>query len=110
VVERQKFGVVGGQPAERFLICTGMGIEVGVLSYGAILQSFAIGEADNRRDVCMGFETIEEYVRDPACYGATLGRLSNRVSDQPFSVGGKEYALQKQNGRYHIHRGESAFH
>lgn len=110
MVERQLFGMLDGKPVERFLLRSKTGIEVGVLSYGAILQSFSIGEADDRRDVCMGFETLEDYVRDSACYGATLGRLSNRVSDFPFSVGGKEYTLPKQNGRYHIHGGESAFH
>lgn len=110
MVERQLFGMLDGQPVERFLLRSGTGIEVGVLSYGAILQSFAIGEGDGKYDVCMGFETLDEYVQDPACYGATLGRLSNRVSDLPFSVSGREYTLPKRNGRYHIHGGESAFH
>lgn len=56
-------------------------------------------------DVCLGFDSMEDYARDNASLGAVVGRVANRIKDGHFCLDGKEYQLAINNGSNHLHGG-----
>lgn len=60
-------------------------------------------------DVTLGIPDIKYYNIDFAYRGAVIGRVANRIGDARFELNGKEYNLIANNGKNHLHGGESGF-
>lgn len=80
-------------------------LSIGVLRYGAIIQSInAFG-----LEVAAGFDTVEEYIADECCFGSIVGRTSNRALGNQV-LDGKQYSLSlNENGVTHLHGGFEGF-
>lgn len=62
------------------------------------------------RDVVVGFKTLQEFVNSSEPYfGATIGRVGNRIAKGKFSIDGKEYTLFTNNGPNTLHGGKKGF-
>ena len=61
------------------------------------------------KDVVLGYDTIEEYESDTEYLGATVGRYANRIAGGRFSIGAKQYLLNKNDGANHLHGGIKGF-
>ena len=53
----------------------------------------------------LGFDSVPEYVKDSPYFGATCGRVANRIAKGEFSLEGKDYQLATNNGPNHLHGG-----
>jgi aldose 1-epimerase len=80
------------------------GFEVSVTSYGGAITSLK-----TPGDIVLGFETLDEYVRNPRYFGALIGRHANRIARGRFSLNGVEYQLPCNNGANHLHGGFNGF-
>ena len=75
------------------------GFEVSITNYGGAITSLKTPDRDGRlADIVLGFETIDEYVRNPRYFGALIGRHANRIAGGKFSLNGSDYQLPKNNG------------
>lgn len=95
-----------------FNIGSDEGISARLCEYGARLLSLKVPDKNGRQvDVTLGFDTSEEYENDHGTYfGATIGRVANRIGGGVFELDGKEYALAKNdNGVHHLHGGNAGF-
>ena len=82
-----------------------------VLTYGAALQSLIVPDTcGNPVDVVLGFSSLKDYVEQPGCLGAIVGRYANRISGAKFSLNGQEYPLCANEAPNHIHGGIMGFH
>lgn len=82
------------------------GAYVEVLDFGCRLVKIVVPNREGKMtDVCLGFDTIEDYVKDNASLGAVVGRVANRIKDGRFTLNGKEYQLAINNGSNHLHGG-----
>ncbi|KAJ9589434.1 hypothetical protein L9F63_017362 [Diploptera punctata] len=86
-------------------------VEVQVISYGATITSIKCPDKKRRiHDVVLGFDDIEGYVQNqPAYFGATIGRVANRISNGRFRLGTKEYEVSKNAGDFQLHGGKRGF-
>jgi aldose 1-epimerase len=80
------------------------GFEVSVTSYGGAITSLKTSG-----DIVLGFETLDEYVRNPRYFGALIGRHANRIARGRFSLNGVGYQLPCNNGVNHLHGGFKGF-
>ncbi len=80
-------------------------LKVEILNFGAIVKSIVY----NGIDVTLGYDTIDEYIKTTDYYGATVGRVCNRIGNAKFSLNGKEYLLNKNNGENCLHGGIKGF-
>ncbi len=90
----QSFGkTAAGEEVELYTLANSRGMEVGVITYGAIVTSMKVPDAKGRIvDVALGFDTLEGYILGPDPYfGAIVGRYGNRIAKGRFSLGGVEY-------------------
>lgn len=86
----------------------GMKMEVSALG-GRILTLTAPDRDGKLADVLMGLARPEDYVTQHPYYGAFIGRYGNRIGGAKFTLGGKTYELEKNNGRNMLHGGFVGF-
>ncbi len=106
-LEKKPFGSTqSGEPAELYTLRNANGVAVKVITYGAIIYSMEIPDRDGHLvNVTINRETVSDYEKKSACFGALLGRYANRIGGARFTIDGREYQLPRNNGRNHIHGG-----
>jgi aldose 1-epimerase len=60
-------------------------------------------------DVVLGYDSIADYEKHSAFFGALIGRYGNRIGKGKFSIDGKEYSLATNNGENHLHGGINGY-
>lgn len=109
-LQKEAYGDVAGQPVERYTLRNTHGIELRVISYGATLTELRVPDrAGQLADVVLGFDRLEEYVEHSPYFGATIGRVANRIAGARFELGGKQYPLAANNGPNHLHGGKKGW-
>lgn len=82
------------------------GTRMKVLSYGGIVQSLEIPDREGRlANVCLGFDNIEDYVAGSPYFGALIGRYGNRIGKGRFTLDGKAYQVDVNDGANSLHGG-----
>lgn len=113
-VNKTDFGKVNGQTIEQYVLTNENGITLKVMTYGATITSLQVPDKKGKTgDIVCGFNTIEGYLSDAYLnnapyFGCTVGRFASRIKDGKFSVDGKEYTLDVNNGSNHLHGGVNA--
>ncbi len=86
------------------------GLEVSIITYGGAMTSLKVPDRNGVfGDIVLGYETLEEYARNPRYFGALIGRHANRIGMGKFSLNGVEYQLPRNNGANHLHGGPNGF-
>ncbi len=99
-----------GKPVSLFTLEVPGGWRAEITDYGAILTSFHVPLGKGApADVVLGFDTLDGYVGTHPYFGATCGRVANRIAGGTFKLDGKEYTLAKNNGANHLHGGLAGF-
>ncbi|MDS1268852.1 aldose epimerase family protein [Lipingzhangella sp. LS1_29] len=83
------------------------GLTVQVTDYGATLVGLWAPDRDGTRaDVLLGFDSVAGYEGPANAYfGATVGRVANRIAGAWFAVDGHSYRLAANEGPNHLHGG-----
>lgn len=105
------FGVTpGGQAVERLTLDNGV-LSCQILTLGAMLQSLNVPDRDSKAvDVVLGCDTVEDTLTVGDGYlGAIVGRYANRIAKGRFTLNGREYILERNNGENHLHGGPTGF-
>ncbi|HEX7366777.1 MAG TPA: aldose epimerase family protein [Pelobium sp.] len=87
-------------------------VRVGICNYGARITHYIVANGAAALDIVLGFDSIDEYLdkENEFYYGVTVGRFANRIEDAKFSLNGKTYHLEANNGGNSLHSGSIAFH
>ena len=85
-------------------------VEVFFMADGGRIVSIKVPDSKgNVADVVIGYDTPEEALKGDAYFGALCGRYANRIVGGKFSIDGKEYQLDKNDGNNHLHGGFEGF-
>ncbi|MEL7533380.1 MAG: aldose epimerase family protein [Bacteroidota bacterium] len=99
-----------GERVESFWFSNPSGMEMGLTNYGATLISVKTPDREGKlEELCLGFDTVEEYYGQHPHFGGVVGRYGNRIKEGKFSLAGKEYTLAINNGPNHLHGGIIGF-
>lgn len=105
-IECTGFGEVEGQTAELYTLTNAGGCVLRLTNYGAALTELHVPDRQGRlADVVLGFERVQGYVEHKAFFGATVGRVANRIRAATFSLDGKRYEVEATDGPHHLHGG-----
>lgn len=105
-IARVGWGRTDDGPVDLFTLANGHGLTARVTNYGATLVELHVPDrAGVPGDVALGFDRLEDYVRTPRYFGATVGRVGNRIADAAFELAGRRYRLAANHGRHHLHGG-----
>ena len=99
-----------GKQVELFTLRNTKGMVVQITNYGGKIVSIIVPDREgNMGDVCLGYESAEEYINGIASLGATMGRYANRIANAQFTLNDSTYHLAKNNGEHTIHGGAKGF-
>ncbi|MCO5733494.1 aldose epimerase family protein [Rhizobium sp. SSA_523] len=83
---------------------SGGGLTAHVMSWGAVIQDLRLDGHD--APLVLGFDRFEDYPAYSSYFGATPGRVANRIGKGQFTLDGQAYQLDlNQNGNTHLHGG-----
>lgn len=81
-----------------------------IVPQGASLRSLAVPDRAGRPvDVVLGYDTPGEYRERDACFGAIVGRYANRISGARFTLGGRTFPLEANEGENTLHGGSRGY-
>lgn len=80
-------------------------LEAEIEDKGARLNALRI----NGTDIILGFNSVEDYEKSSCYAGGTVGRVANRIAKGRFTLNGREYKLNINNGENHLHGGNAGF-
>lgn len=108
---RKSFGTTAdGQEIDLFKLTASDGSIVELISFGAAIKSVRIPNRSGEiGEITLGFDTLAEYEANRRFFGATIGRVGNRIAKGAFSLDGKDYSLALVNGPNHLHGGLKGF-
>lgn len=85
-------------------------MEVCITNFGGRIVSVLVKDKNNQfRDVVLGFDSIQDYIKYPTDFGASIGRYANRIDHGRFSIDSTAYQLPKNNYGHCLHGGPEGF-
>lgn len=109
-VVRLPFGTAGGRGVDLYVLTNAGGMVAKVMTYGATLTELDAPDRNGRlADVVLGFDSLDGYLAKEPYFGATVGRVGNRIAKGRFTLGGRVYQLATNDGPNHLHGGIKGF-
>ena len=103
VQELEPWADQAGRSVRRLRLTNTRGLRLTVISWGAAITGLVLPDGD---DIVLGYDTIEEYQGpDNPYFGATVGRVANRIRGGQFSFAGVTHNLTVNNGKNTLHGG-----
>ncbi|WP_134090241.1 aldose epimerase family protein [Olivibacter sp. XZL3] len=99
---------IDGQEAKLYTLTNGKA-KATVTNYGARLVSLSVPNKEGgETDVVLGYDKAETYKANKGTfYGAIVGRYGNRIAKGQFTLDGKTYQLEKNDGENSLHGGNN---
>lgn len=111
-MEKRLYGTTkDGTAVEEFILRNSGGVEVGIITYGAIITRVIVPDRRGQMtNVVLGFDDLEGYEsHNQAFFGCVAGRYANRIANGRFVLDGITYTLAQNNGPHALHGGLKGF-
>ncbi len=110
MIKAEQVAEHAGQPVFHYILDNGT-MQVELSNYGGLITKIIVPDKDGKKEnVALTFDTVEEYLtKDNPFFGATAGRVANRIGGAKFELDGKTYELAKNNGNNTLHGGKEGF-
>ena len=110
-VSKAPFGTTkDGKAVEIYTLTNSRGSEATVITYGGAVVSLKVPDKQGKLgDVVLGFDSIADFEKHTAFFGALIGRYGNRIAKGKFTLDKHEYTLAANNGENHLHGGIKGF-
>jgi aldose 1-epimerase len=98
--------VASGARAEKIMLTNGY-MSVALSNYGATVLSVKVPSKARAtpEELTLCYDDLSKIQSSSPYYGATIGRVANRIARGSFNVDGKQYTLATNNGENHLHGG-----
>ena len=103
----QNFGITKkGEQASLFVLENKNHMKAAVTDYGATLVQLWVPDDNGQlHDVVLGYDDVKGYEEGTVFFGATVGRVANRMKDASFELNGICYQMEKNDGDNTLHSG-----
>ena len=110
-LKRSNFQIrVNGKQSDLYVLKNKLGMEVCITNYGGRIVSIMVPDKNgNMKDVVLGFDSIQDYIKYPTDFGATIGRYANRINHGKIKIAGVDYQLPQNNYGHCLHGGPEGF-
>lgn len=99
-----------GTAVKLFTLRNPNGVLFKITTYGAIITELHAPDRHGRAaNIVLGFDNLEQYLKGHPSFGATIGRVANRIARAEFTLEGRVCKLAANNGRNHLHGGWKGF-
>lgn len=99
-----------GKAVEVYTLTNEAGHSVKFLSYGGVITEINVPDRNGNLDsVVLGFDNLADYEAKSPFFGGLIGRYANRIAAGKFSLDGKDYTLNLNNGANTLHGGTKGY-
>ncbi|MGN6551028.1 MAG: aldose epimerase family protein [Pararhizobium sp.] len=92
-----------GEDVHRVVLSSG-GLTAKIMTWGTTLQDLRLEGYD--APLTLGFPDFESYPKYSSYFGQTPGRFANRIDKGRFTLDGRQYQLEQNEGENHLHGGK----
>ncbi|CAB1077231.1 Aldose 1-epimerase (EC [Olavius algarvensis Delta 1 endosymbiont] len=109
---KEVFGKIpDGSPVDLYTLANDRGIKIKITNYGGIIVSIVCPDRHGQpADIVLGYDSLGDYLHQKMYFGCIVGRYANRIANSRFCLNGREYELNSNEGRNHLHGGIEGFH
>jgi aldose 1-epimerase len=109
-IAKTKYGTVDDKNVELYTLTNAKGLVLKVTNYGTIITELHVPDRNGKlADIVHGFDNLDAYLKKTPYFGATVGRIANRIKDAKFTLEGKTYTLAANDGANHLHGGKKGW-
>lgn len=110
-ISRRPFGQTkDGTEVYLFTLRNPNGAEARISNYGGVVTSLKVPDRNGHLgDVVLGYDNLQDYLKESPFFGALIGRYGNRIARGHFVLDGKEYTLATNNYPNALHGGNKGF-
>ncbi|MEO5823852.1 MAG: aldose epimerase family protein [Vicinamibacteraceae bacterium] len=110
-VSKGSFGTLAdGTAVDLYTLTNAHGLEMRVTNYGGIIVSLKVPDKSGALgDIVLGYNRVDDYVKDTPYFGAIVGRYGNRIGGARFTLDGKAYKLTANDSVNTLHGGLKGF-
>jgi aldose 1-epimerase len=109
-IQKAAFGKTKeGTAVDIYTLTNRHGMVAKITTYGATLTELLVPGKTGVTNVVLGYDRLEPYLAGTPYFGATVGRVGNRIAKGRFTLSGKTYTLATNNGPNHLHGGNKGF-
>jgi len=109
-IAKSDFGKYEDKAVDLYTMENDNGLVMKVMTYGAIITELQVPDKNGKMgDVVLGFDSLDGYVKGNPYFGATVGRVANRIKNATFKLEGKAYKLAANNAPHHLHGGDKGW-
>jgi aldose 1-epimerase len=110
-IPHQPFGLTpDGKPVELYTLTNRNGVEARIMTYGGIIVSLKVPDKNGKLgDIVLGYDTLDDYVKNSPYFGALVGRYGNRIAKGHFTLDFVKYTLATNNYPNALHGGPKGF-
>lgn len=99
-----------GTAVHQYTLTNKQGMVARFITFGATLTELWVPDAKGQTaDVVLGFDELSGYLEKSPYFGATIGRVANRIRAGRFTLDGHSYTLAINNGPNSLHGGLKGF-
>ena len=108
---REPFGQLpDGTAIESVNLTNGHGVSARIIAWGAALQSLRLPDRHGKpADVVLAYPDMTGYLNKPQYFGATVGRVANRIAGGSFELDGVRHQVTRNEGTNSLHGGAKGF-
>lgn len=105
-ITKQRFGMLSDGTKVSLYTVQNKRMSFSVTDYGCTITSIVLKDSEGKcTDVALGYSTLDGYINGNCFFGAFIGRFANRIGKASFTVDGKKYQLDKNDGTNTLHGG-----
>lgn len=104
-------GNIGGKMVGLYVLKNKNGAQTAITNYGGRVVSLWVPDKNNEfKDVVLGYDNLKSYQKKgEPFFGALIGRYGNRIAAGKFTLDGRTYQLQLNDGVNTLHGGFNGF-
>lgn len=96
--------------AEVYTLINRHGVMAKIATLGAAVRELWVPDRWGKTsDIVLGFADVEQYWINEPYFGVTIGRYANRIAGAEFSLRGRSYRLDANDGDNCLHGGSASF-
>lgn len=109
--EKSSYGVLAdGRSVDQYTLANKQGMEVKIITYGAILVSLKVPDRTGKTDdIILGWDSLAEYVRHRNQGGSIAGRHAGYIDKGRYTLDQTVYQLSTNAKGQHVHGGVNGF-
>jgi aldose 1-epimerase len=110
-MKKEVFGqTADGKQVQIYTLKNSKEAEVKITNYGGIVVALLVPDRNGKLDdIVLGFEKLDDYLKDNPYFGALIGRYGNRIQKASFKLNGVEYSLATNDHENSLHGGVIGF-